>query len=327
MSKQQWQNELSSAFTNIAELCHFLNIPINKLMEQIDVAPHFPLRVPLHFAQKMEKGNINDPLLRQVLPLQLENNATDGYSLDPVGDIASNKTDGLIHKYENRVLLTLTGTCAIHCRYCFRRHFPYTENAFNQTRFNTILDYIKSDKKINEVILSGGDPLALPDKTILLVIKQIGQIKHIQTVRFHTRFPVVIPSRISKAFINIFSKTQLNIIFVLHLNHHREVCKDIKLAVQTLKANNITVLNQSVLLKGVNDSPKELLQLSNTLFSAGILPYYLHKLDKVMGAAHFDLSEATSKNIYTRFKSKTSGYLLPKFVKEIEGEKSKTNLL
>lgn len=323
MQKPLWQRELIGAFFSVRDLLLFLEIDPRPFNKTINFSAPFAIRVPRSFAEKMEKGNINDPLLKQVLPYNIEHEEVAGFSIDPVGDLKSNTIEGLIHKYENRVLLTLTGNCAVHCRYCFRRHFPYIEQAFNKDRFSKILAYIKENKAIEEVILSGGDPLSLNDDSLAYILSELDQCKQLKTIRFHTRFPVVIPSRITTKLLNSVKSLGKNVVFVYHINHQNELCTNIKRGVKKLKNASVAVLNQTVLLKDINDSADELKQLSDSLFNHGILPYYLHLLDRVHGAAHFDVDEKSAVNIYTELKTKTSGYIVPTLVKEIEGEANK----
>lgn len=314
-----WQNELQNAICDIHQLCQLLDIetPTN-------YQPNFPLKVPLAFVQKMQKGNPNDPLLLQVLPSIQETLPTIGYTNDPLHEHSHNPIKGLLHKYQSRVLITLTGVCAINCRYCFRQHFDYGANLPTNTEIEEIYQYIQHYNKIKEVIFSGGDPLNLSNRRLKIWFEMLSKLPQIQTIRLHTRLPVVLASRIDDELLDLFKSYQKNIVMVLHINHPQEIDKNLKKQCQLLKDAGVTLLNQSVLLKNINDDVQTLIQLSYDLFNNGIIPYYLHILDKVNGAAHFDIPIKKAINIYWELLENLSGYLVPKLVQELPDKPYKT---
>jgi len=314
-----WQKALSSAITDISELCALLEIDAADADLIRDAQHSFALRVPREFISRMEKGNPNDPLLLQVLPQAIEMQKTPGFSADPVGEIQKNPVPGLLHKYLNRVLLTLTGACAIHCRYCFRRHFPYAENNPSRANWDRALEYISQDKNIEEVILSGGDPLVLKDHLLAEFVEQLAKIPHVTRLRIHTRLPIVIPARVTDLFLAWMRESRFRVIVVLHCNHPNEIDSHVLLALKKLRDASITVLNQSVLLKNVNDNAAALVNLSKKLFEAGVLPYYLHLLDKVDGSAHFDVSSEQAHELMSEIKKQLPGFLVPKLAREVPG--------
>ncbi|HIP76163.1 MAG TPA: EF-P beta-lysylation protein EpmB, partial [Psychromonas hadalis] len=285
-----WQYELANAVKNPQQLCDILRISADKLNLSDSARKAFPMIVPRPFVKKMKKGDIDDPLLKQVLPINDEEKISDGYSIDPLGE-HQNGIQGLLHKYQSRVLLIVKSGCAINCRYCFRRHFPYQDNTLNKAQLQQVVDYLQSEQKINEVILSGGDPLMSKDYFLQTIVEQISGEPQIKRLRIHTRLPVVIPTRVTQQLCEILKSTRLNVTLVLHINHANEIDEDFKVAMQKLRKAGVQLLNQSVLLKGVNDSATALIDLSEALSDAGILPYYLFLLDKVQGAQHFDLEE------------------------------------
>lgn len=322
-SASTWQQQLSQAITEPRELIDLLQLDPSLLPAAIQASQLFRLRVPHAFVQRMQPKQVNDPLLRQVLPINQELIAVDGYRKDPLEEQSSNQT-GLIQKYKGRVLLLVNGHCAVNCRYCFRRHFPYEENRLNRTQWSRVIDEIMADKSISEVIYSGGDPLASSDRQLGWLTEKFNQIPHIQRLRIHTRLPVVIPDRINEELLGWLKQTRLQTIMVLHLNHPNEIDIAFTQAIDRLQAAKITLLNQSVLLKGINDNSEVLIQLSEKLFQLGILPYYLHLFDPVAQAAHFDVNIDEAKQIYQDMQTKLPGYLLPRLVREIPGESSKT---
>lgn len=324
-SQDSWQNQLSQAITKPEDLLRILELPEAYLEGAKSGAHSFPIRVPKAFIGRMEKGNIHDPLLRQVLPLADEASAPPaGFVLDPLEESTTNTESGIIHKYNGRVLLITNGTCAVNCRYCFRRHFPYEDNRLNTEQWDTALDYIRNRPDINEVILSGGDPLSNNDQRLFSLISAIEDIPHITRLRIHTRLPIVIPDRITEALINRLKSSSLAIVFVIHANHANEIDQPVARALQRLFNGGIHVLNQSVLLKGVNDTPGSLIALSERLFTCNVLPYYLHLLDPVIGAHHFDVNEKTAQSLMSEILKHLPGFLVPKLVREVAGEGSKT---
>lgn len=327
-TSESWQKQLSRAITDPAELLAELDIPNSYLDGALSGAQSFPIRVPRAFISRMEKGNIHDPLLRQVLPLAEETQLPPkGFSQDPLQESSSNTASGIIHKYNGRVLLITNGTCAVNCRYCFRRHFPYEDNRLNTEEWDDALNYIRDRSDINEVILSGGDPLSNNDQRLFTLISAIEAIPHISRIRIHTRLPIVIPDRITDALLNRLRDSRLNVIMVIHANHANEIDTHVSNALKRLHQQGIHLLNQSVLLKGVNDSAGSLVALSERLFSCHVIPYYLHLLDPVIGAHHFDIKEKKALSLVAEIIQFLPGFLVPKLVREIAGEGSKTPVL
>lgn len=314
-----WQQALRDCITNPQELLQQLQLDQQIPLAKQQAIAHFGLRVPRQFVSRMQIGDIHDPLLRQVLPVVEEMQQVEGFSHDPVGDLAANKLPGLLHKYHGRALLTVTGSCAIHCRYCFRREFPYQNNNPGRKGWQAVFDYLAKDTTIEEVIFSGGDPLSASDHHLIELIKHIESIAHIQRLRLHTRLAIVIPQRISTELLNAFKNSRLDVIMVMHCNHANEIDTTVASATQKLRTAGVQLLNQSVLLKGVNDTVGGLTDLSKRLFTVGILPYYLHMLDKVNGAAHFLVDDTTAKQLITQVSEQLSGYLVPKLVREQSG--------
>ncbi|WP_223826060.1 EF-P beta-lysylation protein EpmB [Spongiibacter pelagi] len=321
---QDWQTQLSGMIRDPAVLFERLGLNPADQADFSQALEQFPFRVTEAFVAKMEAGNWRDPLLLQILPRGEEQLITPGYSNDPLGEAEANPVPGLIHKYHGRVLLIATSACAVHCRYCFRRSFPYSENAPSQTEWQQALDYIADRPDIHEVILSGGDPLALSNSYLEKLITRIADIPHIRTLRIHTRFPLVLPARIEKELISLFQRTRLNVVMVIHCNHANEIDEDTTQALSQLKHAGVALLNQSVILRGVNDTAVIQCQLSHTLFQAGVLPYYLHLLDRVNGAGHFEVREEQAMTLLNELRNLLPGYLVPKLVREIAGEQSKT---
>lgn len=313
-----WQWLLRHAITDINDLVSLLGIPAESVVNP------FPLRVPLPFVARMLKGDPNDPLLRQVLPVVAEGTEAPGYTLDPLQESGFSATTGLLHKYHGRVLAIVTGACAVNCRYCFRRHFPYEEFRPDLAQWDKIFDYVRADPSISEVILSGGDPLVLSDSRLAGIERRLAEIPHLTTLRIHTRLPVVIPQRICDALTTWIGASRLKIVVVIHANHANEIDEDVGQAMERLRAVGVTLLNQSVLLRGVNDSADALANLSLRLFGAGVLPYYLHALDPVAGAAHFAVPESKMSELMIDLGARLPGYLVPRLVREIPGANAKT---
>lgn len=321
--RPSWQEAMIQAVTDPAELFSLLKLDSRWLSAAKRAATLFPLRVPRGFIARMRQGDIHDPLLKQILPIVDEEKEIPGFFTDPLQESAANPIPGLLHKYYGRVLLTVASACGVNCRYCFRRHFPYEENNPGIKGWDRALDYINADTTIHEVILSGGDPLIASDYQLANLCKRISKIKHVKTLRIHSRMSIVIPERLSSEFLDWFSALPLRKVFVTHCNHPQEIDNTVKQAHLLLKNNNITLLNQSVLLKGINDDADILFELSEKLFDAGILPYYLHLLDKVQGAAHFDTEINHAREIYQQLSAKLPGYLVPKLVYEKAGARGK----
>ncbi|MDF7671323.1 EF-P beta-lysylation protein EpmB [Orbaceae bacterium ESL0721] len=321
--KESWIADLANVVTDLTLLYRYLELDpktISPAMYQAKKA--FPLRVPTAFIRRMKKGDLNDPLLRQVLCADDEMVDVAGYSHDPLKE-QNNELPGLLHKYHNRALVLTKTACAVNCRYCFRRHFPYQDNQSNRTNLAAIIDYIIKHQELDEIILSGGDPLMAKDHEMASLLSALEQIPHIKRLRIHTRLAVVIPSRITAKLLQLFAKSRLQIVLVTHINHPNEIDNEVAIAMQKLKQHQVTLLNQSVLLKDVNDDATVLAELSDKLFDTGILPYYLHLLDRVAGAAHFFVDDDNAKAIMRELSAKVSGYLVPKLAREVGGEKGK----
>ena len=321
-----WQKELSQAFTDPAKLLEYLAIDPEPLLGSFAARKLFPLRVPVPFANRMQRGNAKDPLLLQVMTSALEFEQQPGFGADPLVEQIEQVTPlpGLLHKYENRVLLMVRTGCDVNCRYCFRRHFPYQDNSPNKQGFKDAALYIGQRPQINEVILSGGDPLMANDDQLSALMALLEPIPHLTRVRIHTRLPVVIPARITEQFVELCRNSRLKLIMVLHINHPNEIDDTVSEFVQRLKQAGVTMLNQAVLLRDINDSAAVQAQLSEALFDAGILPYYLHLLDKVAGASHFDTPETKAITMMRQLHQQLPGFLVPKLVREIGGEAHKT---
>jgi len=319
----RWQKDLREVITEPEILLKMLNIAADDYKQHFKARQLFPVRVPVSFIKRMKNGDINDPLLRQVMPLNEEFVVTEGFSQDPLHEHSSS-VEGLLHKYKSRVLMIVKPGCAINCRYCFRRHFPYQENSPNKQRWQQALHYIAKHKAISEVIFSGGDPLMASDEHLTWLVEQIEQIPHVQRLRIHSRLPVVIPSRVTPKLVQLLTNTRLKVTIVLHINHANEVASDFVAALEPLHQARIPIFNQSVLLKGVNDDANTLIALSEVIYDAGIIPYYLHLFDQVQGAAHFDVSEEKAVSIAKEMLATLPGFLMPKLVREIAGEANKT---
>jgi EF-P beta-lysylation protein EpmB len=271
----------------------------------------------------MRPGDPNDPLLLQVLPVAKEDETVSGFTADPVGDLSSPPVDSVLHKYQGRALVMVTGACAVHCRYCFRRHFPYAELGSVPQEWDGTVDRIASDRAISEVILSGGDPLTVPDSRLEVLGRKLAMMPQLKRLRIHTRLPIVLPQRVDGALTSWIGGLGLQAVVVVHANHANEIDDDVRRALATLAMTGVTVLNQAVLLAGVNDSEDALANLSEALFDAGVLPYYLHMLDPVSGAAHFEVSDAEAKRLHAEVAARLPGYLVPKLVREVPGAPAK----
>ncbi|EOE5507614.1 EF-P beta-lysylation protein EpmB [Cronobacter sakazakii] len=325
-SREDWLSQLADVITDPDELLHLLNIDASEeLLAGRDARRLFALRVPRAFAARMEKGNPQDPLLRQVLTAREEFVAAPGFTTDPLEE-QNSVVPGLLHKYHNRALLLVKGGCAVNCRYCFRRHFPYADNQGNKRNWQAALDYIAAHPELDEIIFSGGDPLMAKDHELEWLVAHLEAISHVKRLRIHSRLPIVIPARITDALVRLLGETRLQVLLVNHINHAQEIDDAFRAGMTKLRAAGVTLLNQSVLLKGVNDNAATLAALSNALFDAGVMPYYLHVLDKVQGAAHFMVSDDEARAIMRELLSQVSGYLVPKLAREIGGEPSKTPL-
>ena len=321
-----WKNALSNAVRDPAELLALLELPRELLPAARKAAEGFALRVPRGYLAHIEKGNLNDPLLRQVLPLGEELLDLPGFGTDPVGDSDAAALPGLLHKYHGRVLLTLTGGCAIHCRYCFRRHFPYGEENPGRDNWQGVIDYLRAHPEVDELILSGGDPLLLDTPQLQRLSDQLRLLPQLKRLRIHSRLPLVLPERIDTPLLGWLSALPWQTVLVIHANHPHELGEEQGEALTHLKRSGLTLLNQSVLLRGVNDTVETLRQLSQQLFAHGVLPYYLHQLDRVQGAAHFEVSDEQAQALHQALQHSLPGYLVPRLVREISGEASKQAL-
>ncbi len=318
-----WKNALSNAIRDPAELLALLELSRELLPAARKAAEQFPLRVPRDYLARIEKGNPGDPLLRQVLPLGEELIETPGFGTDPVGDSAASALPGLLHKYQGRVLLTLTGGCAIHCRYCFRRHFPYGEENPGRDGWQGVINYLQAHPEVEELILSGGDPLLLDTPQLKRLTDKLQTLPQLKRLRLHSRLPLVLPERIDPPLLEWLGGLPWQLVSVIHANHPRELTADVGRALAQLKHSGVSLLNQSVLLRGVNDSVETLQALSQRLFDHGVLPYYLHQLDRVQGAAHFEVTDTRALQLHEGLKQALPGYLVPRLVRESSGEPCK----
>jgi L-lysine 2,3-aminomutase len=336
-TKKKWQIALINSYKDNSSLIEELQLKqdtINKKDIEIISNKKFPTLAPKSFVKNIQKNNINDPLLKQILPISLENNPQPPeYIQDPLNEKKYSPTPGLIHKYKSRVLIINSTQCAINCRYCFRRNFPYSDHKISKENWIKICKYISTKPEINEVVFSGGDPLLMSDEQLKSRMDDIARIPNIKTIRFHTRIPIVLPERIDADFLKLLdcfykehSNKLINIIMVIHCNHPNELSNEIKEVILKLKKINIIIYNQAVLLKGVNDSPEVQIALWEKGYNMGILPYYLHLLDPVAGAAHFEVSKDVAKSILKEVQAELPGYMVPKLAQEIPGMKSKQTL-
>ena len=317
---------MASAITDPQELVAELGLEPGLVSGAIAAGNDFRLRVPRSYLSRIRPGDPNDPLLRQVLPLEAELADAADYTADPLGERAAVRAPGLLQKYQGRALLITTSACAVHCRYCFRREFPYGEQTSEAPRWSEALDEIARDSSIEEVILSGGDPLSLSDSRLASLTDAIQRIPHVRRLRVHTRQPVVLPSRVDAGLTRWLTQLRLPVVFVLHVNHPNEIDADVRAACAQLRDSGATLLNQTVLLQGVNDDASVLAELSRRLFESGVLPYYLHLLDRVRGAAHFDVPEAHARVIAGQLAAQLPGYLVPRLAREIYGAPAKVTL-
>lgn len=319
----RWQAALAQAVTDPAELLRRLALDPQLLPGARAGQTLFPLRVPEPYLQRIRPGDAQDPLLLQVLPQLAETWTVPGFSADPLAEADNSRGDGIIRKYRSRALLILTGACAINCRYCFRRHFPYADNHLQPAQWQSALATLAGDPQINEVILSGGDPLAMNDRILSRLVSELEAIPHLKRLRLHTRLPVVIPQRVDERLLGWLSNTRLQTVVVLHINHPREIDAAVTGAMGALRSAGATLLNQSVLLKGINDRVETLAALSEALFEAGILPYYLHAFDPVAGASHFAVTDNQGRALMRQLLTQLPGFLVPRLVREIPGANSK----
>ncbi|MCA8989203.1 MAG: EF-P beta-lysylation protein EpmB [Planctomycetaceae bacterium] len=319
-----WQRELRDATRSVPDLLEKLGLNPNQTSVGTDSL--FPLLVPDSYLRRMEFGNPLDPLLHQILPRQAENQTVPGFQTDPVQDLPASPIPGLIHKYQNRVLLILTGNCAVHCRYCFRRHFPYEQSIRSEQSWEPALDYLAEHSEVNEVILSGGDPLIWNDRRLGNLMKRLAEIEHLKRIRIHSRLPIVLPSRITTGLLEMLRGTRLQPLFVVHANHARELVADCAEALQRIVQSGIPLLNQAVLLRNVNDTLAAQRALCERLVDLGAIPYYLHQLDRVAGAAHFEVDRERGARIVAELQQILPGYAVPRYVEDIPGRSAKTEL-
>ena len=318
----RWQDALANAVTDIDELLSL--VQLEHIKPTLYVPDNFGLRVPRGFINKMELSNPQDALLLQVLPNRLEQTPVTGFVTDPLAEYEQNPIKGLLHKYRSRLLMTVTGACAIHCRYCFRQHFDYQANLPTSRQFDDITAYIEDNPDVNEVILSGGDPLSVTNRRLFLWLDRLESLPQITTIRLHTRLPIVIPERLDADLLARLHSSRCQIVMVVHTNHANEIDTYTKNFLLQAKAAGVTMLNQAVLLAGINDTLEAQVALSTRLFEAGVLPYYLHLLDKVAGAAHFDMEESDAVWLYWQMLEQLPGYLMPKLVQELPYKPFKT---
>ncbi|MCA9034074.1 MAG: EF-P beta-lysylation protein EpmB [Planctomycetaceae bacterium] len=322
----RWQREMAGAVRSRGELLRRLKIHSLESETAVDADNRFPVLVPVSYLKRMKPGHLSDPLLLQVLPTIEESADVLGFVPDAVGDLASRRTPGLIQKYFGRALLITTGACAVHCRYCFRRDYPYAAEPKSLDEWKPALEALSTDATISEVILSGGDPLMLTDQRLNRLCRLIDAIPHIERIRIHTRLPIVLPSRVTPELLGMSDQLRSQLIFVVHANHPAEIVEDCAAALSQLSRKGFPVLNQAVLMKGVNDDPDVLELLCRRLINLGVIPYYLHQLDRVAGAAHFEVEPETGRALIEHLRARLPGYAVPQFVVEIAGRSSKTPL-
>jgi EF-P beta-lysylation protein EpmB len=315
----RWQKLWREAVTDAHELLALVGLSdqAGRLLPAADTG--FALRVPRGFVARMRHGDATDPLLLQVLPQAAELGDVPGFTRDAVGDLASRAANGVLHKYDGRALLIATGSCAVNCRYCFRRHFPYSEQTAAANRWEEAIAHLRADPSISEVILSGGDPLSLSTPKLAELTAALATIPHIRRLRIHTRLPVVLPERVDTEFCSWLAAVPLQCVVVLHANHANEIDAGVVQACASLRSAGATLLNQSVLLRGINDDADVLAALSERAFEAGVLPYYLHQLDRVAGAAHFEVAEERALELMDLLRRRLPGYLVPRLVREVAG--------
>ena len=318
-----WRMSISRAIRSSAELRRYVGLPPEATP---DAESDFPVFVPREYADRIRHGDPDDPLLRQVLADSREDVPVDGFGGDAVGDLAAMRPGGVVHKYDGRVLLMTSAACGVHCRYCFRREFPYAEHSDRGNRWDAALTTIGDDESIREVILSGGDPLTVDDPPLVELLKRLEAIEHVRRIRFHTRMPTVIPSRVTTGLCQAIERSTRTVVVVLHVNHFRELGGDVDRAINALRRTGAMMFNQSVLLRGVNDDVATLADLCEGLVDRGVTPYYLHSLDRAAGVAHFDAPRNRGVELIEQLRRRLPGYAVPRHVVELAGEPSKTPL-
>ena len=320
-----WRRSLAEAVRDPDQLLARLGLA-NHGLGLSTQSRQFPLLVPESFLKRMRSEHVKDPLLRQVLPLAEEDDSVPGFTTDALDESQFRKAPGLLHKYEGRALLVLTGACAVHCRYCFRRHYPYSQEPKRLDDWEPAFGALERDESIREVLLSGGDPLMLTDERLAAVVRRLERIPHLRRLRIHTRLPIVLPNRVTLELLDLLTSTRLTPVVVVHANHSQELVADCALALRQLTQTGVMTLNQSVLLRGVNDSVEALAALSERLIDLGIKPYYLHQLDRVSGAAHFEVAEEIGRQLIEELRRRLPGYAMPQYVRETPGDPFKTPL-
>lgn len=323
---ERWQAAWRDAVRDPRELLALLGLDMQAKRISEAAARQFPLRVPRSFIARMRHGDPDDPLLRQVLPVLDEEALVPGFELDAVGDGAARRGGGVIHKYAGRALLIATGSCAVNCRYCFRRHYPYAQDTAAAAGWRAAIALLRQDASIHEVILSGGDPLALADHKLAELTDALREVPHIRRLRIHSRLPIVLPERIDAGLLDWLRGLPWPVALVVHANHGNEFDASVAAAMANLRGLGVTLLNQAVLLRGVNDSAEALADLCERGFNAGVLPYYLHQLDRVAGTAHFEVEDARALELHAGLSARLPGYLVPRLVREIAGQPGKTPL-
>jgi EF-P beta-lysylation protein EpmB len=323
---RSWQEAYKDAVRDPAELCRLVDLPPDIAAGAVRAARDFPLFAPRGYIARMRPRDPRDPLLRQVLPLEDELTSPADYRADPVGDGPATQIPGLLHKYQSRVLMVTTGACAVHCRYCFRRHFPYEMGPRAVKDWQPALAHIGADRTIHEVILSGGDPLTLVDRHLAELVDRLASIGHVRRLRVHTRLPLMIPQRVTDELVGWLRGSRLAPIVVIHANHANELDNEVAEALGRLVDAGIPLLNQSVLLAGVNDSAEALAHLCERLVDLRVMPYYLHQLDRVLGAAHFEVPIERGRALMAELRRRLPGYAVPRYVQEIAGGEHKTPL-
>jgi EF-P beta-lysylation protein EpmB len=319
-----WRRILAEAVTDVDELLRLVELDHGALPATPDAPRGFQVRVPRGFIARIRRGDPHDPLLRQVLPVAAENRAVPGFSDDPLAELAQPPTDGVLHKYSGRALVLVTGACAVHCRYCFRRHVPFEEWVLSGDDYDEPVARVAADPSLHEVILSGGDPLVLPDARLEVLARRLVAPPHVRRLRIHTRLPIVLPQRVDTALTTWIASLDVPVVVVVHVNHANEIDRDVRRAMAALGAAGALLLNQAVLLAGVNDSANAVADLSEALLEVGVLPYYLHLLDPVAGAAHFEVPESLARELMRDVAARLPGYLVPRLVREVPGAPAKT---
>lgn len=321
-----WQKCLQDALTTPQMVAEALHLSEDTLAGMLLGHDLFTIKIPRTLLNRIEPGNPHDPVLRQFLPLPAEIEEKPGYHTDPLAEKSVNPVPGLLHKFSHRVLLTVTQYCAVHCRYCFRRHFDYSANTPNRQSWQAAIDYIANHSNIEEVILSGGDPFSLPDAYLQDFIERLAAIPHLHTLRLHTRLPVMVPQRITETLLKTLTSHRLNTVVVLHCNHANEIDDQVRLACELMKSRGIVLLNQAVLLRDINDTLAAQLALNQILFNIGVLPYYLHAFDPIQGAHHYDVPEHEAVALITALRNRLPGYCVPRLVREVPGAGGKVLL-